>query len=111
VYRAIEADAVGTYKAGFLRLREVSATYTLSPKWVRAFGASAASLSVAGRNLSMLWTEQHGWNTSRDGQITVDVAGMTVWDPEVRAVGQLSNGYQTILPPTASFVTTMRLTF
>jgi hypothetical protein len=59
----------------------------------------------------MLWTEQHGWNTSRDGQITVDVAGMTSWDPEIRAVGQLSNGFQTIMPPTASFVTTLRLTF
>ncbi len=111
VYRAIEADAPGTYEAGFLRLRELSATYTLGRNWVRAFGASDASISVAGRNLSMLWTAQHGWNTSRDGQLTVDVANMTVWDAEIRAVGQLSNGYQTILPPTASFVTTFRLTF
>ncbi|MCE2901603.1 MAG: SusC/RagA family TonB-linked outer membrane protein [Gemmatimonas sp.] len=111
VYRAIEADAPGTYKAGFLRLRELSATYTLAPSWARTLRASAASISVAGRNLSMLWTEQHGWNTSRDGQITVDVANMTSWDPEIRAVGQLSNGFQTILPPTASFVTTLRLTF
>ena len=111
VYRAIEADAPGTYKAGFLRLREVSATYTLSPAMARMIRAQGASISVAGRNLSMLWTEQHGWNTSRDGQISVDVAGMTSWDPEIRAVGQLSNGFQTILPPTASFVTTLRLTF
>ena len=28
-YRAIEADAPSTYKAGFLRLRELSATYTV----------------------------------------------------------------------------------
>ncbi|MES2521709.1 MAG: SusC/RagA family TonB-linked outer membrane protein [Gemmatimonadota bacterium] len=110
-YRTIEADAPGTYKAGFLRLREVSATYTLSPAWARSVRASAASISVAGRNLSMLWTEQHGWNTSRDGRIAVDVGGMHSWDPEIRAVGQLSNGFQTILPPTASFVTTLRLTF
>jgi hypothetical protein len=34
-----------------------------------------------------------------------------VWDPEIRAVGQLSNGYQTILPPTASFTATLRLNF
>ncbi len=110
-YRAIEADAPGTYKSGFFRLRELSATYTLSPEWARSFRASGASISVAGRNLSMLWTEQHGWNTSRDGRIGVDVANMHTWDPEIRAVGQLSNGFQTILPPTASFVTTMRLTF
>jgi hypothetical protein len=34
-----------------------------------------------------------------------------VWDPEIRANGQLSNGFQTILPPTASFTSTLRLTF
>ncbi len=111
VYRAIEADVPGTYKAGFLRLREVSATYTIAPKFVRFIGAQGGSVSVAGRNLSMLWTEQHGWNTSRDGRIDVDIAGRHAWDPEIRAVGQLSNGFQTILPPTASFVTTVRLTF
>lgn len=111
VYRAIEADAPGTYKAGFLRLRELSAAYTFAPSVLSRIGASSATFSVAGRNLSMLWTAQHGWNTSRDGQINVDIAGQHVWDPEIRAVGQLSNGYQTILPPTASFTSTLRLTF
>jgi TonB-linked SusC/RagA family outer membrane protein len=111
VYRSIEADAPGTYKAGFMRLRELSATYTLGPNLVRRFGASGATVSVAGRNLSMLWTAQDGWNTPRDGLIHVDIAGQHVWDPEIRAVGNLSNGYQTILPPTASFTTTVRLTF
>jgi TonB-linked SusC/RagA family outer membrane protein len=111
VYRAIEADAPGTYKAGFLRLREVSATYTVAPKLLTRLGASAATVGLAARNLAMLWTAQHGWNTSRDGQIDVDVAGQHVWDPEIRANGQLSNGYQTILPPTASVTATLRLTF
>src|SRR5256714_903461 len=110
-YRAIEADAPGTYKAGFMRLRELSATYTVAPRFVSRVGASGGSLSIAGRNLSMLWPAQHGWNTSRDGEIYVDVNNQHVWDPEIRAVGQLSNGYQTILPPTASFTTTLRLTF
>jgi TonB-linked SusC/RagA family outer membrane protein len=111
VYRSIEADAVGTYKAGFLRLRELSATYTLDQKLAQRLRASGATVSVAGRNLSMLWTAQHGWNTSRDGEVYVDIAHQHVWDPEIRAVGQLSNGFQTILPPTASFTTTLRLTF
>ena len=110
-YRNIEADAPGTYKAGFLRLRELSATYNIAPRFVSRVGASGASLSVAGRNLSMLWTAQHGWNTSRDGEIYVDVNNQHVWDPEIRAIGPLSNGYQTILPPTASFTTTLRLNF
>jgi len=110
-YRAIEADAPSTYKAGFLRLRELSATYNIAPRFVSRVGASGASISLAGRNLSMLWTAQQGWNTSRDGEVYVDVDGQHVWDPEIRAIGQLSNGYQTILPPTASFTTTLRLTF
>jgi TonB-linked SusC/RagA family outer membrane protein len=111
VYRAIEADAPGTYQAGFLRLREVSATYTMPKSIFQRIGASSASISVAGRNLSMLWTAQDGWKTSRDGSIHIDVADQHVWDPEIRAVGQLSNGFQTILPPTASFSTSLRLTF
>jgi hypothetical protein len=110
-YRAREADAVGTYKAGFLRLRELSATYSVPTTLAERLGATAGTVSVAGRNLSMLWTAENGWRTSRDGQVTVPIAGMHVWDPEIRAVGQLSNGYQTILPPTASFTTTVRLTF
>lgn len=111
VYRAIEADAPGTYKAGFMRLRELSASYTVAPKLLTRLGASNAIIGLAGRNLSMLWTAQHGWNTSRDGEIRVDVANQHVWDPEIRANGQLSNGYQTILPPTASLTATLRLTF
>jgi TonB-linked SusC/RagA family outer membrane protein len=111
VYRSIEADAPGTYKAGFLRLRELSATYTLPPSLTSRLRASGASLSAAGRNLSMLWTAEQGWNTSRDGLVRVPIAGQHVWDPETRAVGQLSNGFQTILPPTASFTMTLRLTF
>ena len=110
-YRLIENDAPGTYKAGFLKLRELSANYTLTPSLLRYVRASSATIGVAGRNLSMLWTAQHGWNTSRDGEIYVDVAHQHVWDPEIRANGQLSNGFQTILPPTASFVATLRLTF
>jgi hypothetical protein len=110
-YRNIEADAPSTYKAGFLRLRELSATYTVPPRFVNRLGATGGSISFAGRNLAMLWTAQQGWKTSRDGEIYVDIANQHVWDPELRAVGQLSNGYQTILPPTASFTTTLRLTF
>jgi TonB-dependent SusC/RagA subfamily outer membrane receptor len=111
VYRAIEADAVGTYKAGFLRLRELSASYNLPQTLAGRLRANSASISAAGRNLSMLWTAEQGWNTSRDGMVYVPVAGQHVWDPEIRAVGQLSNGFQTILPPTASFTMTLRLTF
>lgn len=111
VYRAIEADAPGTYKAGLLKLRELSATYTVPTRYVQRLHAANGSVTLAGRNLSMLWTAQHGWNTSRDGEIYVDVANQHVWDPEIRAVGSRSNGFQTIMPPTSSFVATFRLTY
>jgi hypothetical protein len=111
VYRTIDTDAASTYQAGFLRLRELSAAYTLRPTLVQKFGASGGSVTVAGRNLSMLWTAMQGWNTSRDGEIYVDVANQHVWDPEIRAVGSLSNGFQTVMPPTASFVVSFRLTY
>jgi TonB-linked SusC/RagA family outer membrane protein len=111
-YRQIgEADRPGTYKAGILKLRELSATYTLKPSLLSVVNASSASISLAGRNLSMLWTAQHGWNTSRDGEVYVDIANGHVWDPETRAVGARSSGFQTIMPPTASFIATLRLTF
>jgi hypothetical protein len=110
-YRQIEADAPSTYQAGFLRLRELSASYTFKPSVLRKIGASAGSVTLAGRNLSMLWTAEQGWNTSRDGEIYVDIADQHVWDPETRAVGSLSNGFQTIMPPTASFVATFRVTY
>ena len=111
VYRNIDTDAASTYQAGFLRLRELSASYTLTPSLAQRFGASGASVTVAGRNLSMLWTAAQGWNTSRDGEIYVDVANQHVWDPETRAVGSLSNGFQTIMPPTSSVVVNVRLTY
>jgi TonB-linked SusC/RagA family outer membrane protein len=111
VYRAIDTDAASTYQAGFLRLRELSASYTVRPSLVQKFGASGGSVTLAGRNLSMLWTAEQGWNTSRDGEIYVDVANQHVWDPETRALGSLANGFQTVMPPTASFVATFRLTY
>jgi TonB-dependent starch-binding outer membrane protein SusC len=113
-YRQIggtEADAPGTYKAGFLKLRELSASYTLAPEFLRRVGAQSAAISVAARNLSMLWTAQHGWKTSRDGRIRVDIADQYTWDPEIRAVGSRSNGFQTILPPTSSVTATLRITY
>jgi TonB-linked SusC/RagA family outer membrane protein len=110
-YRAIEADATGTYQAGFLRLREVAASYTISPQLARRLAASRGTVTVSGRNLMMLWTAQNGWGTHRDGQIDIPIAEQHVWDPEIRANGSLSSGFQTIMPPTASFMASLHLTF
>ncbi|MGH7458573.1 MAG: SusC/RagA family TonB-linked outer membrane protein, partial [Longimicrobiaceae bacterium] len=45
--------------AGFAKLREVSLAYALPDEWVQPFGASRASISVAGRNLHT-WTDWTG---------------------------------------------------
>jgi outer membrane receptor protein involved in Fe transport len=45
--------------ASFLKLRELSLSYTLPEPWVRTIGATRAVVSVAGRNLST-WTRYPG---------------------------------------------------
>jgi hypothetical protein len=110
-YRAIENDATGAYKAGFARLREISASYDLPAFLTQRVGASAGSVSLGMRNVMMLWTEEEGWGTPRDGSITVPVANMISWDPEIRGTGVRSNNFQTIMPPTASAQMTVRLRF
>jgi TonB-linked SusC/RagA family outer membrane protein len=71
-------------KATFVRLRELSATYTFPDQWARRFGGQRLSLTVAGRNV---W-KGTGWS------------GM---DPEANyfegATGIVSN-FQTAPPPT-----------
>ena len=111
--RTIENDATGTYKAGFLRLREITASYDLPRAIVQRIAAKSGALSVGMRNVAMLWTAEHGFDTPRDGSIRVPVAGRTMitWDPEVRATGQAATGYQTVLPPTASVLMNLRLSF
>ena len=111
--RVLENDATGTYKAGFLRLREITAAYDLPALITRRVGANSGALSIGMRNVAMLWTAEHGWGTPRDGSIKVPVANRTMitWDPEVRSTGQAATGYQTVLPPAASVIMSLRLSF
>jgi TonB-linked SusC/RagA family outer membrane protein len=110
--RILENDRTGVYEAGFLRLREVSATYDLPDDAARrVLRARRASISAGMRNVAMLWTAQHGWDTPRSGMVREPIANMITWDPEVRAVGQTQVGFQTVMPPTASATFTVRLTY
>ena len=110
--RVYENDKTGLYEAGFLRLREVSATYDLPTRFAARVGARRSTLSLGMRNVAMLWTAQHGWSTPRDGHVREPLANMIVWDPEVRGTGQSTGfSYQTVMPPTASAALTLRLTF
>ena len=109
--RILENDRTGVYEAGFLRLREVSATFDLAENTARRLGVRRASISAGMRNVAMLWTAQHGWSTPRSGMVREPIANMITWDPEVRAVGQAEVGYQTVMPPTASATLAVRLSF
>lgn len=109
-YRAIGRDPLGMYDAGFARLREVSATYALPDAWVSRMGATRGSISFAARNVMMLWTAEHGWDTPRSGKVTVPIGQGRIWDPEVRSQGAGSS-FQTVMPPTASGVFTVRMSF
>ncbi|MFW6089353.1 MAG: SusC/RagA family TonB-linked outer membrane protein, partial [Gemmatimonadota bacterium] len=44
--------------ADFIKLRELSATYTLPGEWVNRIGASSASFTLSGRNL-WIWTKEY----------------------------------------------------
>jgi hypothetical protein len=110
-YRGIENDATGMYRADFLRLREISASYSLTESLAGRIGADGASVSLGMRNVMMLWTKEEGWGTPRNGSIRTPLADMLVWDPEVTSTGELSNNYQTVMPPTASMTLTFRLQY
>ncbi len=90
----------GLYGAGWAKLRNVSATYTLPDEMLSGIGASRASLTLSGQNLAILWQE------------TEELFGRRIIDPENRLTGSETSGYvQTVVPHLSSFVATMRVTF
>ncbi|MGH7558162.1 MAG: hypothetical protein ACREMD_10395 [Gemmatimonadota bacterium] len=78
----------------FVKLREVSATYTLPETWASAFRAQRASITISGRNLKT-WTDYSGV------------------DPEVNGAGQsdlVVTDFFTV-PQPRRIVTSLNLTF
>lgn len=82
-------------KADFIKLRELSATYTLPTSLTRRFGADQASFSLAGRNLAV-WTK-YKWGP----------------DPELNFSGDaaFSRADYMSVPMTRRWVATVNLTF
>jgi hypothetical protein len=79
------------YDASFVKLREVSATYTLPERWLRG----RASLTLAGREL-------HTWT---------DFPGL---DPEANANNAATTAYvlnQAVTPPLSSFLATFNISW
>jgi hypothetical protein len=82
----------------FIRMRDLSATYSLPNAWIQGFGVSRASLMVSGRNLWTPWVHP-----------SFRQSGL---DPEVKRQRSVTWGWQqTQAPMPHSFVTTMRVTF
>ena len=89
-------------KAGFLKLRTISANYDFPERWARWVGATRGSITLGMENLALLWREQH------------DVFGVQWVDPEISANcgGAASCGYiQESLPQAMRVRTTVRFTF
>ncbi|MEP6508372.1 MAG: TonB-dependent receptor, partial [Gemmatimonadales bacterium] len=92
--------ALGFFDAGFAKLRELSASYSLPPGIATRFGASNASLTAAWRNVATLYRAQS------------TIYGAKIFDPEQRPPGaETAARFQTTLPPTSQIVLTARLAF
>jgi outer membrane receptor protein involved in Fe transport len=81
--------------ASFVKLREVSASYTLPESWFKGVGISRAVVTLAGRELHT-WTDYRGV------------------DPEVNALASASDFTsfdQGVIPPLSQLVATINLTF
>lgn len=64
-YVQISRNGLGYHKGGFIKIREVSASYDL-PEWVTGrIGASSANLRVGVRNAFRLWLQQANAGDSR----------------------------------------------
>lgn len=83
--------------AGFFKLREVSASYTLPARWAAALRASAASVTVAARNLHT-WTDYAGLEPE---------AFATSSDPAAAGIGV----DQLTTPMLSAVVASVRLTY
>lgn len=96
--------ALGMMKAGFAKLRTVSATYDLPSGLTRWLGASRGALTVAAENMITFWRAQE------------EVFGVKFIDSEIMGNRTFDNtgnfGYtQESWPQLARFRTTLRLTF
>ena len=94
---ALTAPSVETgffQDAGFVKLREVSLTYTAPAAWAARFGASSLSFTATGRNL-VTWTNYRGP------------------DPEVNTIGQFNFSVADFLtqPPVRQFFGRINVTF
>ncbi|MDZ7779771.1 MAG: TonB-dependent receptor [Gemmatimonadota bacterium] len=90
-----------TPASGYMRFREVSLSAPLPTNWAERIGARAARVSLAARNLGMIWTEYFPYPAQ---------------DPESRAPANQLGGNREpedtdATPPLTSLALTFRITF
>ena len=91
---------LGFFDAGFAKLRELSASYTIPDRYLGRMGVANASLTGAWRNVAILYQAQKY------------IYGERVYDPEQRPPGaETAARFQTTLPPASQVVFTARLGF
>ncbi len=98
-----EIQAAGTYggvmidQADFLKLREVSLTYSVPSSWVTRYGASRGTVTVAARNLHT-WTKFMGLEPESSFNGGSRGGNFSLWE-------------QNVLPQLAQFVVTFNVSF
>ncbi|PYP44472.1 MAG: hypothetical protein DMD50_14255 [Gemmatimonadetes bacterium] len=77
--------------AGFLKLRELSLTYTAPESWAARIGARSLNFSLTGRNL-VTWTKYRGVDpeVSQSGQLNFSVADFLSQPPVRYFIGRIN---------------------
>jgi TonB-dependent SusC/RagA subfamily outer membrane receptor len=92
--------ALWVNEASFIRFRELSATYRMPATWLGWMGASQGSMSLAARNLGMIWTNWPEY-PNHDPEVV---------DPSATFSGNREPQEDATVPPLTSLVLTLRLT-
>ena len=91
--------ALWVNEASFVRFRELSMTYQLPDSWAQKIGSDRGSLSLATRNLGMLWTNWQEW-PHHDPEVV---------DPSNTFTGNREPQEDSGIPPLTSITLTVRL--
>ncbi len=95
-----------TIRTGFAKLRDLSATYTLSSGLAKKFGTQRMSVTASARNLWTIWQSQKELFGRRlkDPEVRLNGAGFYAGDP-----GGLAANQQDAWPTARRFLVTIRM--